>query len=223
MGSFFELAWDILPDLLEGAAITLQLTVLCLLFGSILGLLLALGRVWGNKPIYLLTTSFIELFRGTPLLVQLFIVYYGLPEIGILLDPFPSAIIAMSLNTSAYQAEYFRGAIQSIKAGQMMAARAIGMSRFQAIRYIILPQALRIVIPPWSNEVILMLLFSSLAFIVAVPELMARGRIIATRNFRYLEVFGLVAIIYLAITLTFTKLLDTLERKVRIPGLEMRK
>lgn len=205
-----------------GFKLTLELTFLSLTFGGMLGILLALGRVFGNRLIYRITTIIIEVIRGTPLLVQLFILYYGFPNIGIVLSPFAAAIIAFSINTSAYQGEYLRGALLSLDTGQMMAARSIGMTKLQSIRYILLPQALRIVIPPWTNEAILMLKFTSLAFMVTVPELMAKGLLIASRTFEYLKVFIIVAVIYLVTVLILTSLFDKLERKVRIPGLEMR-
>ena len=222
MISFLELARDILPQLLAGFKLTLELTILSLTIGGALGIFLALGRVFGNKLIYSVTTTIVEVIRGTPLLVQLFILYYGLSDIGIMLSPFTAAVIAFSINTSAYQGEYLRGALLSVDNSQMMAARSIGMSKAKAIRYILLPQALRIVIPPWTNEAILMLKFTLIAFMVTVPELMATGRLIATRNFRYLELFTIIAIIYLVSVLIFSYLFDRLERKVSIPGLEMR-
>lgn len=217
---FFRLAWEIGPRLLEGTAVTLELTAICITSGFVVGLALSLGRVYGNKLVYGITTTFVEMVRGTPLLVQLFIIYYGLPDVGILLDPLLAAGIALGLNTSAYQAEYFRGAIQSVDAGQMTAARSIGMSRVGAIKSIILPQALRLAIPSWSNELIYMLKYTSLAFTVGAPELMAKAKIIAARNFRYLEVFIIVAFIYIIIVTGFTKVLDIVEERVKIPGLE---
>jgi len=147
----FEFARAHLPVLLEGTILTLQMWAWCMLGGTILGLLLGLSRVYGNKPIYALSTGYIELFRGTPMLVQMLFVYFGLPEIGILLTPLAAASIALGMNTAAYQAEYFRGAIQSIDAGQVLAARSLGMTQTQVICNIILPQALRRVIPQWSN------------------------------------------------------------------------
>lgn len=220
---FFQLAWEIGPKLLDGTVVTLELTAICITSGFIIGLALSLGRVYGNKLVYSLTTTFVELVRGTPLLVQLFIIYYGLPDVGILLNPLLAAGIALGVNTSAYQAEYFRGAIQSVSAGQMTAARSIGMGRFSAIKSIILPQALRLAIPSWSNELIYMLKYTSLAFTVGAPELMAKAKIIAARNFRYLEVFIIVAFIYIIIVTGFTKILDVVEEKVKIPGLESSK
>ena len=221
-GSFLRLACDIAPRLLQGTATTFQLTILAIGLGLAGGILLALGRVYGNKPIYWLSTAYVQFVRGTPVLVQLFLIYYGLPTFEIRLDSLTAAIIGLGLNSAAYQAEYFRGAIQSISRGQMLAARAIGMTNLQAIRYVILPQALRIVIPPWSNELIYTLKYSSVAFIIGAPELMATGQIIASRNFRYFEVFLIVAFIYLICVLVISKLLDIAEQKLKIPGLEMR-
>lgn len=217
---FFRLAWEIGPRLLDGTAVTLELTAICITSGFIIGLAVSLGRVYGNKLVYGITTTFVEMVRGTPLLVQLFIIYYGLPDVGILLNPLLAAGIALGINTSAYQAEYFRGAIQSVSSGQMTAARSIGMSRIGAIKSVILPQALRLAIPSWSNELIYMLKYTSLAFTVGAPELMAKAKIIAARNFRYLEVFIIVAFIYIIIVTGFTKVLDVVEEKVKIPGLE---
>ena len=138
-----------------------------------------------------------------------------------MLSPLLAAVIGMGLNSGAYQAEYFRGAIQAVKSGQMIAARSVGMSKFKAVRYIILPQMLRIVIPSWSNELIYLVKYSSLAYMIQAPELMAEGRLIASRNFRTFEVFLVVAFIYLVIVLILSKVLDILEKQIRIPGLEM--
>lgn len=221
-GGFLRLACDIAPRLLQGTVTTFQLTILAIGLGLAGGILLALGRVYGNRPLYWLSTAYVQFVRGTPVLVQLFLIYYGLPVFEIRLDSLTAAIIGLGLNSAAYQAEYFRGAIQSISRGQMLAARAIGMKNLQAIRYVILPQALRIVIPPWSNELIYTLKYSSVAFIIGAPELMATGQIIASRNFRYFEVFLIVAFIYLVCVLAISKLLDMAEQKLKIPGLEMR-
>jgi polar amino acid transport system permease protein len=221
-GSFLRLACDVAPRLLAGLGTTVQLTIFAIGLGLVGGVLLALGRVYGNKPIYWVSTAYVQFVRGTPVLVQLFLIYYGLPVFEIRLDSLTAAIIGLGLNSAAYQAEYFRGAIQSISRGQMLAARAIGMTNLQAIRYIVLPQALRIVIPPWSNELIYTLKYSSVAFIIGAPELMATGQIIASRNFRYFEVFLIVACIYLVCVLVISKLLDIAEHKLKIPGLEMR-
>ncbi len=218
MVSFFEFAWASLPALLRGTGITLTIWVICISIGTLFGILLSLGRVYGNKPIYRLSTIYVEIFRGTPMLAQMLIIYLGLPDIGIILQPIVAASIAIALNTAAYQAEYFRGAIQTIPTGQMIAARSIGMSKKKAILYIILPQALRLSIPQWSNEVILELKFTSIAFAIGVPELMAQAKIIGFRTFRYFEIFAIAAFIYLFLVTVFTQLLDILEKKVKIPA-----
>ncbi len=216
---YFELARESFPALLRGLGVTLELWGLTLLFGAILGVLIALARIYGNRPLYFLATGYVELIRGTPMLVQLFIIYYGLGDVGIFIKPFLAALIAFVINTAAYQAEYFRGAIQSIREGQIEAAQALGMSRAQVIRRIVLPQALRLVIPSWSNEAIVMLKATSLAFMVTVQELLAIGKLISSRNYRSLEVFSMVAILYIIVVLVFTQLLDMIEKKLSIPGI----
>jgi len=130
----------LLAPLLEGTIVTLKLIAVSIPFGFILGVLIAIGRVYGNKLISSFCVVYTLFFRGSPLLVQLFILYYGLPSVGIFFSPFAAAVIGFTLCSGAYHSEYIRGAIQSIKMGQMMAAEALGMSKFQAILYIILPQ-----------------------------------------------------------------------------------
>ncbi len=195
---------------------TLEMWAWCMLGGTFLGLLLGLCRVYGNKPIFVLSSGYIELFRGTPMLAQILFVYFGLPEIGVLLTPVVAASIALGLNTAAYQAEYFRGAIQSIEAGQVEAARTLGMTQLQAISNIVLPQALRRVIPQWSNEPILLLKYSSIAFVIGVPELMARAQMIGYSTFRFFDAFLLAALIYLILTTILAQCLQTLEKKVSV-------
>jgi polar amino acid transport system permease protein len=210
----------LLPPLLEGSLITIKLIILSIPSGLILGILIAAGRVYGNKFISSLCTIYTLFFRGTPLLVQLFIIYYALPSIGIFFSPFMAAVTGFILCSGAYHSEYIRGAIQSIKIGQMMAAEALGMSRIKAVLYIILPQALRRAIPGCSNEIIYLIKYSSLAFMVTCVELTGAGKIVATRFFKYTEVFMVVGIIYLLVVSVVTKFLNILEKKLRIPGLE---
>jgi len=210
----------LLPPLIEGVLVTIKLIILSVPSGLILGILIAVGRVYGNKFISSLCAIYTIFFRGTPLLVQLFIIYYALPSIGIFFSPFMAAVTGFILCSGAYHSEYIRGAIQSIKSGQMMAAEALGMSRFKAILYIILPQALRRAIPGCSNEIVYLVKYSSLAFMVTLIELTGAGKIIATRHFRYTEVFLVVGIIYLLVVSIVTKFLNILEKKLRIPGLE---
>lgn len=219
--SFLSLSYEIMPGLLKGAVVTLELTVCSISLGFVLGIVLALGRLYGNRPVSVLCTGYIEFFRGTPLLVQLLILYYGLPPYGIRLSSFVAGILGLGLNSAAYQAEYFRGAIQSVSQGEIMAARAIGMSRLKAIVNIILPQMFRIVIPSWSNELIYTLKYSSVAYMIGAPELMAQAKFIAAENFRYFEVFLVVAFIYLIAVVVLSRILSVVEKRVRIPGLQM--
>jgi polar amino acid transport system permease protein len=213
----FDPSW--LGPLGKGLILTLEITITCIAVGIGFGIFLALGRVYGGRFISVPCSIYIQIFRGTPLLVQLLMVYNGLPNWGITLSAFTSGILALGLNTAAYQAEYLRGAIQAVKEGQMIAARSLGMSLTQAIRYVVLPQAFRIVIPSWSNELILMFKYSSIVFSVTLLDLMGVGKRIAARNFRYLEVFIVVALFYLALVFIITQLLRLLERQIRIPGL----
>lgn len=222
MMSFIDFAIESMPALLQGTLVTLEIWIVCISIGAVIGVFLALGRIYGNRLVYGATTTYIEIFRGTPQLVQMFIIYIGLPDIGLVLRPIVAAMIAIGLNTAAYQAEYFRGAIQSVQQGQMKAARAIGMSKMQAIFHIILPQALRMVIPSWSNEVILELKMTSIAFSISVVELMAQAKTIGFRTFRYFEIFILAAIIYYILVALVSFILDLLSAKFHIPGLTLK-
>ena len=208
-----------LPSLIDGLYITLILTFISLIAGLFLGIGLALGRVYGNKIVSGICIGYIEIIRGTPLLVQLFIIYFGLPSIGIILSPIDAALLGLSLNSGAYQAEYLRGSIQSIPSGQMVAARTIGMTKLQSIKNIVLPQALRISIPAWSNELIYLLKYTSIVYIIQVRELTAEGKFIAAETFKFLEIFAIIAIIYLVLTIVFSTIIEKFEKKLRIPGL----
>lgn len=219
MLEFIEFGRTWLPFLLEGVGVTLGLWALAMVLSFGLALALVWARIYASKPIYLLATAYIEIFRGTPMLVQLLFIYLGLPEIGIVLDPFSAAVVAIGMNSAAYQAEYFRGAIQSLPQGQMIAARAMGMTRFQALRDIILPQAGRRVIPQWSNEAIVELKYTSIAYAIGLTELTARAEQVGYQTFQFLEAFTLVALIYLVLTGIVAQLLDLLEKKTQIPGL----
>jgi len=221
MSEWIVFFWNILSDLYDGALITVQLTLVGLGIGFVIGLPAALARVYGGKWIRRLAVGYIELFRGTPVLVQLFVVYFGFPDFGLTLSRLSAAYIALGLNSGAFQAEYFRGAIQAIGDGQMMAARAIGMSRLKAIRYVILPQALRLVIPPWSNEPIALMKASAVAFLIAVPDLMTKAKIIAAHTYNPIGTYMAVAVIYLVLVFLLTAIINFIERRLRIPGLEM--
>ncbi|MBN1857730.1 amino acid ABC transporter permease [Candidatus Bipolaricaulota bacterium] len=208
-----------MPQLGRGLALTLEITAACIALGAVLGVLLAFGRLFGRRGLRLLCGGYIRVFRGTPLLVQLAVLYFGLPAWGIALPRFLCAVLALGLNSAAYQAEYFRGAVQAVAPGQVAAAQALGLGRWKTVVAVILPQAGRLVIPSWSNELILMLKYSSIVFSITLYDLMGMGKRIAARNFRYFEVFLIVAAIYLAVVLVVSVGLRILERNLRIPGL----
>jgi len=220
MQAFFEYAVMALPEMLKGTVITLELTVGALLIGLAIGLPLSLVRVYGGKLLQPFCTAYLTLFRGTPLLVQLFVVYYGLPELGISFSRMTAAFLTLGCNSAAYQCEYFRGAIQAVSSGQMQAARGIGMSRFQGIRHIILPQALRLVIPAWSNEFIAMIKYTAIVFLIAVPDLMSRAKILSSQNFAPIQTYILVALIYLVLVGVLSLGLHFVQRKLAVPGFD---
>ena len=221
MSEWLQLFQRSLPAFLQGSLVTLQLTVVGLSMGFVLGLLSALARVYGGTWVRRLAVGYIELFRGTPLLVQLFIIYYGLPGLGLTLSRELSAFLALGFNSGAYQAEYLRGSILAIGEGQMMAGRAIGMSRFKVIWHIILPQALRLAIPAWSNEPVSLLKSTAVVFLIAVPDLMAKAKSIAAQTYDPIGSYLAVALVYLAIVYLMDAGLRGLERAARIPGFEM--
>lgn len=215
---FFE---RVIPDLLRGTVVTLQLTLISLLLGILVGLPMGVIRVYGNSWLRGFIRVYITFFQGTPLLIELFVVYYGLPDLGLTLSRFTAAFITLGLNSAAYQAEYLRGALQAVGGGQMVAARAIGMSKFKAIRYIILPQALRLVIPSWSNEMISMVKYTAVVFLIAVPDVMGWAKILAGRYFNPIPVYMTVAVIYLILVAIAFVIMRFVEQKLAIPGLKM--
>jgi polar amino acid transport system permease protein len=222
MGSFLNYAIEIFPDMLSGAWVTIQLSIVCITVGILFGMVLGVARVYSTRYIYWIVTAYVEFLRGTPCLLQLFFIYYGLGDMGILLKPILAAGIALGINTSVYQAEYFRGAIQSIKPGQMVAARAMGLGKWGAIRYVILPQALRLVIPSSSNEIIYMFKYTSIAFAVGVPELLAQADITGAMNFRYFESYLVAAAFYIVMVFFVAKIMSIVEKKAYVPGLQLR-
>ena len=205
-----------MPALLQGAGLTILLTLVSIFFGLILGLLLALGRLSKNVFFDRLSQFYIWLFRGTPLLLQIFFIYYALPTFTpITIDALPAAFIALSLNSGAYLAEIIRAAIQSIDKGQMEASKALGMSFTQAMRRIIIPQSYRRLIPPTGNEFIALLKDSSLVSIIAMTELMRTTSLLANSSGNAIYYIP-CAILYLAMTTIFTFVFSKLEKKYSI-------
>ena len=194
--SSLQLALDSLPFLLKGAWWTVVLSLGGMFFGLLLGFGLALLRLYGYWPLQWLARIYVSFFRGTPLLVQLFMIYYGLPQLGIQLDPLPAALIGFSLNMAAYTAEILRAAIASIDRGQWEAAASIGMSRAQTLYRAILPQAARTALPPLGNSFISLVKDTALAATIQVPELFRQAQLITARTFEIFTMYLAAALIY---------------------------
>jgi len=209
----------LLPALMQGLVITLKLIVWSAPFGLALGIGVAAGRQYGGPVLSRVCKTFVFLIKGTPLLLLLFILYFGLPSIGITFTALTASVIGFILCNGAYNSEYIRGALLSIKDGQMIAAQALGMTRAQAIRNVIMPQALRRAIPGLSNEFIYLIKYSSLAYMITVVELSGVGKNVATKYFIYTETFMVVGIVYLALVTITTVAVNILEKRVAVPGM----
>lgn len=209
----------LLPALWGGLQVTLQLIVAAAPFGLLTGIAVAMGRQYGGRVTSLVCTAFVYFVKGCPLLLLLFILYFGLPSVGITFTAFVAAVIGFILCNGAYNSEYIRGAILSVKDGQLIAAEALGMTRFQAVRHIVMPQALRRAIPGLSNEFIYLIKYSSLAYMLTVIELAGAGKLVATKYFAYNEAFFVVGIVYLVLVSITTLVVNILEKKVAVPGL----
>ena len=206
------------PHLLAGLAVTMEMIVCAVPLGLLIGIVIAVSRAYGGPLLSPLAYIYQLIFRGTPLLLQLFIIYYGLPRLGIVFSPLTAAIIGFALCSGAYHSEYLRGALMSIPLGQMEAARALGMGKIQTIGSIMLPQMLRRAIPGCTNEITYLIKYSSLAYLVTVIDLTGQGRLIAYTTFRFFDAFLIVGLIYLGLVTIANHLLQYVERKVRIPG-----
>lgn len=202
-----------IPLLAKGALITVEISILSMLVAIVLGFLLALMRIYGPKPVSILAKLYIETMRGTPLLIQLYFIFYGLPNIGIDFDPFVAGVIALGLNYAAYEAENYRAGILAIPHSQMEAARALGMTHWQGLRHIILPQAFRVILPPLTNDFISLLKDSSLVSVITIIDLTFMYNILATTYFNYFGIGILVAIIYLLLGLPFVQLSRWAEKR----------
>jgi len=210
-----DIALTSLRPLLEGVLYyTLPLTFLSFFFGIILAVLTALARISTSKPLQIIARIYVSAIRGTPLLVQLFILFFGLPTVGIVIDPFPAAVFGFSLNVGAYASEVIRAAIQSIPKGQWEAAHTIGMNYTQTLRRIILPQATRVSIPPLSNTFISLVKDTSLASLILVTEMFRRAQEIASANYEFLLLYTEAAIIYWLICFILSLIQDRIEHRL---------
>ncbi|HEY3045901.1 MAG TPA: ectoine/hydroxyectoine ABC transporter permease subunit EhuD [Polaromonas sp.] len=211
--AFLQHARDFLPILLQGAIVTVQVTVLSFLLSSVLGLALALMKLSPVRALSWTATVAINVIRGLPIIVQLFYIYFVLPEFGVQLTAFQAGVIGLGIAYSAYQAENFRGGIEAVDAGQREAAQAMGMRSALIMRRVILPQAFRIALPPYGNTLVMMLKDSSLVSTITVAEMTRAGQLIASSTFQNMTVYTLVALLYLIMSLPLVYGLRRLERR----------
>ncbi|MCI1007264.1 amino acid ABC transporter permease [Herbaspirillum sp. C7C8] len=202
---------DFLPIVLQGALVTVEVTICSFLLSSLIGLLLALLKVSRLKPVALAGATIINIIRGLPIIVQLFYIYFVLPEIGIQFSAFQAGVIGLGIAYSAYQAENFRAGIEAVDVGQIEAAQSIGMRGPLIMRRVILPQAFRIALPPYGNTLVMMLKDSSLVSTITVLEMTRAGQMIASSTFQNMTVYTTVAVLYLMLSLPLVFLIRRLE------------
>lgn len=206
-----EYVWHKAPLLMKGSVITIELTVLAIVFGTIIGLIIALCKVSPIRALNSFGKFYTWIFRGVPLLVQLIFIYYALPDLGLEFDPTEAAVIGLSMCGGAYIAEIIRAAILSIDKGQMEAALSLGMTYSEAMRRVIIPQTYRRLVPPLGNEFITLMKDTALVSAISMTELLRQGQLISAVDFRSLEIYAAVAVIYLLMTTVFTLALSKIE------------
>ncbi len=210
------------PRFLDGFILTVEFTVFGALIGLALGILLAIGDLYGGRTSSTIIRFYVEFFRGSPIIIQLFIFYFTIPNmLATIIDPFTVGLLVFSLNSAAYQKGYIKGAMEAVYEDQMTAGLSIGLSKTQTIVYVILPQALRLVIPAWGNEFSSLTKSTAALLVIGVKDLTAVGKSIAGLSFRHLEVYAFVAIIYLIWISVMMKISDIVYEKVKIPGIEI--
>jgi L-cystine transport system permease protein len=215
MESSSSLAFNSLLPLLQGMVFgTIPLTAISFTLGLVVALLVALMRLSSIRPLRFVAASFVSIIRGTPLLLQLFIIFYGLPGFGIVLDPWPSAIVAFSLNVGGYASETIRSAILAVPKGQWEAARTVGLGRFQTLRRVILPQAAKVAVPPLSNTLISLVKDTSLASAVLVTEILRKAQEIAAPTFEFFLLYSIAAVYYWIVSQLLTFGQSRLELKL---------
>lgn len=215
MDPFYQ---ELLTALNRGLVMSLALILPSAIGGVLIGTSAGALRVFGTPWVRRLGDGYAALFRGTPLVVQLFVLYFGLPNLGLYLSPYLAAVIGFMLCSGAYQSEYVRGALLSIKRGQYLGAQALGFTTWQTIAHIIIPQAVRRAIHGCGNEIIYLIKYSSLAYVVTCMELTGEGKTIATEYFRFTEVFAVIGLYYLALVSLAIFLLKKIEQRLYIPG-----
>jgi len=210
-----DVMWETLPLLTEGIELTIYLTVVGLIFGFIIGVTTGIARISRNPVLRYTSLAYIEIIRGTPMVVQALFLYFGLPlATGMRIAPVTAGIITIAVNSGAYIAEIVRGAIESVDVGQSEAGRSIGLTRMQTMLYVIWPQAFKRMIPPLGNQFIISLKDTSLLTVIGVAELTRQGQEIVAVNFRSFEVYLTIAVVYLCMTMSIAKALRMYERKL---------
>lgn len=219
MAEAFSAVTTSAPYLLEGMGVTLALVALSLLIGFFCGIALTLGQVYGPRFVKRLVDIYVWFFRGLPNIVLLFLFYFALfPMTGFDVPAFAVAVVVLGLRSAAYQSQIFRGAIESIADGQMLAARSLGMTRWQSIRTIVLPQALRLSLPGWSNEYPVLLTDSAVAYVIGVAELLTRTAQVISKTGEPMILYLTCAVIFILLNYGGMMLIQRVEKKVRIPG-----
>ena len=213
MQAFVQHAREFLPILLQGAVVTVQVTALSFLLSSAIGLVLALGKLSPVRAVSWAASTVVNVIRGLPIIVQLFYIYFVLPEVGIQLTAFQAGVIGLGIAYSAYQAENFRAGIEAVDPGQRAAALAMGLRPALLRRRVVLPQAFRIALPPYGNTLVMMLKDSSLVSTITVAEMTRQGQLIAASTFQNMTVYTLVALLYLAMSLPLVWGLRRLEKR----------
>lgn len=217
-GKFLTIDWDIIvksiPLLAEGIVVTLQVSAIAAVLGLLLGVICGLGALSRSRPVRSIVTAYVDFIRGTPLLIQIFLVFFALPMVGIRFDEFWAGVIALSLNAAAFVAEVVRGGVGSIEKGQTEAAKAIGMRHSQILVFILLPQAYRQMVPPLTNELISLVKNSSLLSVISVYELTRAGQAIISVHFVPFEIYTLLALYYYALIKALSWLSTQLERRL---------
>jgi polar amino acid transport system permease protein len=198
--------------LLGGALLTLQLSAVTMTCGLVIGIIGALSRSWGNKPVRIIAASYVEAVRNTPLLIQLFLVFFGLPSAGIRLDAGTAAVVALSVNLGAYATEIIRAGIEAVHKSQVEAGLALGLSRLEVFRYVVLFPALKVIYPALASQFILLMLATSIVSQIATEELFHMASILQSRTFRDFEVYIVTAAMYLAMALMFRALFALIHR-----------
>nr|WP_315592567.1 amino acid ABC transporter permease [uncultured Cupriavidus sp.] len=216
--SALQLVIDSLPVLLQGTLLTLKFAVLSMVFGLLIGIVVALMGISHQPILKVLARVYVSIMRGTPLLVQIFVVYYGLPGIGITLEPTPAGVLTLSLNVGAYLSESMRGAIQGVARGQWLAAYSLGMTPVQTLRYVVGPQALRLSVPSLSNSLISLIKDTSLVSVITVTELLRTSQEIIAATYQPLPLYLAAAAIYWVLSTALSVLQHMLERRLSLPG-----